>query len=62
MSKSKYMTLIIGAGKSGVAAQRLLKNEGVSTVLLDEKTHTIEDLLHYLDISNFKRYLIICLG
>ena len=58
MSKSKYMTLIIGAGKSGIAAQRLLHNEGISTVLLDEKTHTIEDLLHYLDIRNFKQAIM----
>ena len=58
MSKSKYMTLIIGAGKSGIAAQKLLHNEGISTVLLDEKTHTIEDLLHYLDISNFKQAIV----
>ena len=58
MRKTKYMTLIIGAGKSGIAAQRLLQKEGVTTVLLDEKTHTIDDLLHYLNISNFTQAII----
>ena len=50
MSDSIPSNLIIGAGRSGLAAEALLQSEGVPTSLFDEQTHTIEDLIDHCEI------------
>ena len=49
MSVSIPTSVIIGAGRSGLAAEALLQSEGIATSLFDEDTHTIQDLIDHCE-------------
>ena len=58
MSDSIPSNLIIGAGRSGLAAEALLQSEGIPTSLFDEQTHTIQDLIDHCEGSVIDRAIM----
>ena len=58
MSDSIPSNIIIGAGRSGLAAEALLQSEGIPTSLFDEQTHTIQDLIDHCEGSVIARAIM----
>ncbi|HBO88158.1 MAG TPA: UDP-N-acetylmuramoyl-L-alanine--D-glutamate ligase [Verrucomicrobia bacterium] len=58
MTDSNPSTLIIGAGKSGLAAEALLQSEGMPTSIFDEQTHTIQNLEDHCEVSVIDQAII----
>ena len=58
MSVSIPTSVIIGAGRSGLAAEALLQSEGIATSLFDENTHTIQDLIDHCEASVIDRAIM----
>jgi UDP-N-acetylmuramoylalanine--D-glutamate ligase len=44
MNDSNPSSVILGAGRSGLAAEALLQSEKIMASVFDEQTHTIQDL------------------
>lgn len=49
MNVAHPSSVIMGAGRSGLAAEALLQSEGITTSIFDEQTHTIQDLIEYCE-------------
>ena len=58
MSNSNPSSVIIGAGRSGLAAEALLQSEGILTFIFDEKTNTVQDLKDHCEASVIDRAII----
>lgn len=56
--KNEQAVLVLGSGRSGQAAKRLLCHEGETVLMLSEETHSFQDLTTLLESQPFSECII----